>query len=592
MRSIFPPIKTKPTFKLDFSLIPAGIILLEVSVTLTEVLKIHSGTTFNLLLLRAIHTIALLLLIAATERLLHKNNIYEAGYKGLWALGITLAGLSEVFREVLTYFIDVKLDLSSHRFFIVLIQGIFWIPVLIIVGGQLSEIFRVFKEYEKRLLTNTRKIIRQSPRFKNFQESIEEKIRRELREHSSDLKLALDNIESTNTNLVAKNNLAQPLLKGNALRALSLKLDNESNTKEEVSLFGQNIHSVAILSKQFKLMYNWMARNHPLSPWVYTTIFTVLVAPTFINFFTISRFIFAFPPLFISVFLLSNQINWILRKSGKYCVAQSNLLIVLIGFLPFIENQIGQRIYYIEETDFPFFLSGVLFPLGYYFYVRFLQITQPGAISSISNDELEASPALQKTVSKMVTEEFTQAISHRWAIYIHGKILTRLAATSLKLEQSVNKNDTDTFNTTLENIQIILQNPTKDFDNDFGSLESEVLSRLDPWNGLINVSLDIHPDVAKISNPKVRDFGEAIEEVISNSVRHGGSQNISVKVTPKGDTEIFILVVDDAVNAIPLIQTRIGLGTRILNLVSDGRWSISHQQSRTSFHMTMSIYEN
>jgi two-component sensor histidine kinase len=144
----------------------------------------------------------------------------------------------------------------------------------------------------------------------------------------------------------------------------------------------------------------------------------------------------------------------------------------------------------------------------------------------------------------------------------------------------------------LENIQLILQNPTKDFDNDFGNLESEVLSRLDPWTGLINVSLDIHPEVATITNPKVRDFGEAIEEIISNSVRHGGSQNISVKVTPIGDSELFVLVTDDAVNPLPLVQSRIGLGTKILNLVSDGRWAISHNQSKTTFHMTMSIYEN
>jgi len=592
MRSIFPSIKSKPKFPLDFSLIPAGIVLLEVSVTLTEVLKIRSGTTFNLLLMRAIHTIALLLLIALTERLLHKFKIFEAGYMGLWALGVTLAGLSEIIRILLTFAIDIQPDIATHRFFIVLIQGFFWIPVLVIVGGQLSQIFQVFKEYEKRLITNTRKNIRLSPRFKNIQEAIEDKIRKDLQKESNLLYLSLQDSASETSSIKSHNEIIQPLLKGSALRALSLRLDNESNLKDEKSLFGQNIHSVSILAKQFKLMYNWMAKNHPLSPWVYTTIFTVLVAPSFINFFTFLRFITAFPPLFITVFLLSNLINKILKKSGKYCIAQSNLLLILIGFLPFLENRIGQRIFYLEETDFPFLLSGVLFPLGYYFYMRFLQITQPGAISGISNDELEASPALQKTVSKLITQEFTQAISHRWAIYIHGKILTRLAATSLKLEQSVNNNDSETFHKTLENIQLILQNPTKDFDNDFGNLESEVLSRLDPWTGLINVSLDIHPEVATITNPKVRDFGEAIEEIISNSVRHGGSQNISVKVTPIGDSELFVLVTDDAVNPLPLVQSRIGLGTKILNLVTDGRWAISHNQSKTTFHMTMSIYEN
>lgn len=592
MSAIFPPFKNKPRFALDFSLIPAGIVLLEVSVTLTEVLKIHSGTTFDLLLLRAIHTISLLLLIWITERFLHKLKIYEAGYKGLWTLGLILAGLSEIFREILTYLMTVELDLPSHRYFIVLIQGLFWIPVLIIVGGRLSEIFRVFKDYEKRLITNTRINIRLSPRFKNIQESIQDKIRKDLLELSGHLNRSLQEAETNTKELSARNEAVQPMLKGTALRGLSLKLDSQSNSDMEKSIFGQNMHSLGVLAKQFKLMYIWMAKNHPLSPWVYTIIFTVLITPSFVNFFTLSRFFVAFPPLVLSSFLISLWINKILKKSGKYCVAQSNLLILLIGFLPFIENQIGQKIDYSKDTNFPFFLTGILFPVGYYFYIRFLQITQPGAISSIASDKLEASPALQKTVSKIITEEFTQAISHRWAIFIHGKILTRLAATSLKLEQSVLIEDSQTFNKTLQDIQGTLQNPTKDFDNDFSNLESEVLSRLDPWNGLITITLDIHPDILNISNPKVRDFGEAIEEIVSNSVRHGGSQNISVKVTPIGDRDIFILVTDDAVNPLPLVQSRIGLGTKILNLVSDGRWSISHGNSRTTFHMTMSIYEN
>lgn len=589
MRSIFPPVKSKPKFALDFSLIPAGIVLLEVSVTLTEALKIHPGTLFNLLLLRAIHTIALISLAFFAEKILKKLKVASVGYRGLWILGLILALLSELFREILTQFIDVQLDLSSHRYLIVLIQGLFWIPVLVIVGGQLTEIFKVFKEYEKRLIINTRINIRNSPRFQNIQEAIEDKIRKELIRESDILHTGLKNSNNLELSLDLRNQGVQPLLKGVSLRALSLKLENESNTASETSVFGQNMHSLSILAKQFKLLYNWMAKKHPLSSWVYTILFTVLIAPSFINFFTIKRILIAWPPLFLVTLLLSKLIVKILKSEREHTIALSNFLIILIGFLPFMENKIGQIYSYSEDTNFPFFLTGILFPFGYYFYIRFLQITQPAAISSITNDELQASPALQKTVSKIIVQEFTQAISHRWAIYIHGKILTRLAATSLKLEQAVALNDQATFDSALDEIEEILKNPTRDFENGFGTVESEILSRLDPWNGLIEIALSIVPEIASISNPRVRDLGEVIEEIVSNSVRHGGSQIINVEVTQLVHPDIQIVVSDDAQNPLPFVSSRIGLGTKILNLVSDGRWTIFHENSKTTVKLTMSL---
>ena len=48
---------------------------------------------------------------------------------------------------------------------------------------------------------------------------------------------------------------------------------------------------------------------------------------------------------------------------------------------------------------------------------------------------------------------------------------------------------------------------------------------------------------------------------------------------------------DDAVNPLPISQSRIGLGTKILNLVTDGRWSISHLDGKTTVDLSMSLLE-
>jgi two-component sensor histidine kinase len=182
-------------------------------------------------------------------------------------------------------------------------------------------------------------------------------------------------------------------------------------------------------------------------------------------------------------------------------------------------------------------------------------------------------------------------MSHQWATFIHGKILTRLAATSLKLEQAFVNDDTNNFEVGLANIKSLLSDPTREFEQNIFDLKTEISSRLDPWDGLITIKVKIDPELADISNERVRDLGEVIEEIISNSVRHGGSQNISINITSITHPDIVIHIEDDGVNPLPLSPSRIGLGTKILNLVSDGRWSISRTDLKTTVELKMSLLE-
>jgi two-component sensor histidine kinase len=236
-------------------------------------------------------------------------------------------------------------------------------------------------------------------------------------------------------------------------------------------------------------------------------------------------------------------------------------------------------------------ISAVFYPLGFFVYMRFIQIIQPEAISAIKGDEIYASPALKSAISKIVKDEFKQSMSHQWATFIHGKILTRLAATSLKLEQAVSNNDVESFESGLKNIELVLEDPTREFEQNILTLKSEISSRLDPWDGLISIKIAIDSALENVSNQRVKDLGEVIEEIISNSVRHGGSQNISINITSTLHPDIHVQIEDDAVNPLPSVPSRIGLGTKILNLVSDGRWSISHVDAKTTVKLTMSLLE-
>jgi two-component sensor histidine kinase len=180
-------------------------------------------------------------------------------------------------------------------------------------------------------------------------------------------------------------------------------------------------------------------------------------------------------------------------------------------------------------------------------------------------------------------------LAHRWAIYIHGKILTRLAASALKLEMAAQVNDISTYKTTVESLKSLLSHPTLEFDNESGDLQSQIASRLDPWLGLLEIDLFIEPSLHTLNNHRVLSVGEVIEEIVSNSMRHGRAHKISLRVMKQGERDIHITAVDDGDTPPPEQPTRYGLGTTIFNLVSDGTWSITRVASHTEFNLVMSI---
>jgi two-component sensor histidine kinase len=221
--------------------------------------------------------------------------------------------------------------------------------------------------------------------------------------------------------------------------------------------------------------------------------------------------------------------------------------------------------------------------------MEFLQILRPRALSLIQEDKLEASPALQRKVAQQVNSEFLRNLSHQWAVYIHGKILTRLAAFALKLETDSDANSVVAFDETVQALISLLSAPDSEFEHTPTDLETEISSRLKPWIGLLDISLSIDPDLKSIQNPRVRDLGEVIEELISNSIRHGKAKRINLRVTRLDQKDIEIAASDDATIAPSKDFQNIGLGTRIFNLASDGRWSIQRVGHATHFKLTMGI---
>jgi len=595
MRSLFPSIKRKPVFNLDFSLAYIGIIFLGFSIAGTELFQLYPENKSEIIQIRLLHTIYLMGSVFLIQVVLKKIAKNSTGYIGLAVIGLVLAIPSLFVRVLLmkSYGLISNSQLLPYfleQLSIVLVQAFFWIPVVIILGSQRSKIFAAFKDYEKRLVISARKSIRQSAEFAQLKKRVDQDYKEELNMHSNLLLNSITYGDNSKLDLKDRNEIIQRYLKANTLRELSRSLNQKSEAITINSKFDQDMHSLDLISKQFNILYNFVARKEPLPAWVYTVLSFVLVLPNYIHFFNTEQLLLS-TPAYLVIHLIAIQITRTLRRGGKYAILQANLLTLLIGFLPFIEMQMFMVFLPKEAIEFPMVVIAFFYPLGFFVYMRFIQIIQPEAIYAITNDEIYASQALNAAVSKIVKDEFKQSMSHQWATYIHGKILTRLAATSLKLEQAVGNNDLESFDSGLKNLKAILEDPTKEFEQNLMNLKNEIASRLDPWEGLITLKLSVDPTLEGIRNDRVKDLGEVIEEVISNSVRHGGAQNISISVTSSTHPDVELLIVDDSINPLPQIPARVGLGTKILNLVSDGRWSISHVDAKTTVKLTMSLLD-
>ena len=596
MRTIFPPLKTKPVFVLDFSLTYVGIIFLGLSIAGTELFKLYPENKLEIVMIRLIHTIFMFALVYLTQSIFRARKVSTTGYFGLAVIGLWLAIPSLLVRVLLMEEFNLIADSQvvpyfTEQFLISLLHAFFWIPVAIILGGQRNKIIEAFKEYEKRLVISARKNIRNSEDFYEVKKNVDLSFRDELIMHASQLLNSLTFSDDKEISLKERNEIMQRYLKGNTLREFSQRLNQKSEILVSNSKFEQDMRSLNLIRKQFNILYNFTARNAPVPAWVYTLLTFALMLPNYINFFSLRQVLITLPALLV-IQLIAIQINKTLRQGGKYAILQTNFLTLLIGLLPFIEMILFSTFVPDLTEKFPIAIIGVFYPLGFYVYMRFIQIIQPAAIKAIKGDEIYASTSLKEAISNIVKGEFKQSMSHQWATFIHGKILTRLAATSLKLEQAVTNNDTNSFEIGLADIALVLSEPTREFEQKAVDLKTEISSRLDPWEGLISIKIKIDHALADISNERVKDLGEVIEEIISNSVRHGGSQNISINITSTIHPDIHVQIEDDAVNPLPSVPSRIGLGTKILNLVSDGRWSISHVDAKTTVKLTMSLLES
>lgn len=578
-----------PKYAIDFALVPAAIILIEFSVFITQLSNGTSISLPNLIFTRIIHTVLMVLTSQLVSQAFIRNKKTEVKFRTLAITGIVVMAFGDLTHSLLAATFDIELVSLYRRIGIILIQGGLWFPAFIIIGGNRKEILHQFKDYVNRLIVVTRSRSRTSPEFKEIQRNIQDQIKNEFYAACASLKELIKNEVNSGQSLSQQYAAIKPNLVGENLRNLSRKLESTTTSNSGKSLVDKNGNKVLFFIQEFSHLYGSITRSSPLQASSYALVLIALSTPLLINFYSVMQFLITYPILVITVFALAQLV--VKAQSGfSYAPLRTgSILVIFTGLLPYVFSLAGQTVNFGPEEPFPTLVGVIALPLTYFVCMEVFQVLRPSALSLVRNDKLIASDALQNKVKEVAIDDFSKYLYQQWAVFIHGKILTRLAATSLKLQVAARTEDTQSFNATLQSLFNLLSTPDADFEEESTDLETEVTSRLVHWRGLLQINVHINQELKSLRSERVKNVGEVIEELISNSNRHGKAKKIDLRIVRSEGNNIEIIAIDNALIPPANPPVKLGLGTRIFNLVSDGRWYIKRVGLFTEFKLTMTM---
>ncbi len=190
-------------------------------------------------------------------------------------------------------------------------------------------------------------------------------------------------------------------------------------------------------------------------------------------------------------------------------------------------------------------------------------------------DALVASAAREKLTIGLAEVEIA-LVSRQWAQYIHGSLQSQLLAVAGLLENSSLKGDTRSREVAIDAAHNLLNsNFTVKEEFEVRDLEEESEFRCRQWADLIefDVTCLVTRDLPGIP---VNRFGDAVEEAITNAVRHGGAtmMQIDMRINEAGNLQCTFTD-----NGKGMSDTCVhGFGSAIFTGVTGGNWSRTNRE--------------
>jgi hypothetical protein len=581
---------------LDLSMAPIFMVLALVPNTIVDYQAKHDGSDYllKLFLVKTSALVVWLTILKFMQAVFLKKSPREINLFILGALGAVIGAIAGAYVHYLSLAVGLPVDNTTfvRRLISTSIIGFSWLPVTVVLSSSFNRIRNLSAELESATYTKLRQKFKNSGFFQSYISKLNSSIERKLILTTENINNKISELSSTPEITIQNIEQIIQVLETRELRNLSNELENKISLPKPRSYQLKVSRFFRFLS--FILQSIFMSfKTSPLNPKIFTYIVTICTIGIAIRRnqsvpVTLEYGLFVGSLTFACSYIL--VLAWKLKN--KIYIYFAIFFTALNIYAPIeISRYLDGRHFKFTEIS-----GGKYFPLlwGTLILVCLLLGHMGNASINASRNIFNFNKfnnILSAIENEMIHDQ-DNLINHKWAIHIHGKVQTRLSTSVLAIRQALASNNVDSVISTLNSIQSLLMEPSAGIVAIHRGLQKEVISRLAPWEGLLESDFIIDQSLLDADGVPVQVIGDVIEEIVSNSSRHGGATEIRIEIWRMGSKKLLIRAEDNAINPPPISRLKgRGVGTSIFNTASDGRWSLKRdvRRAKTVFEIRIDL---
>jgi len=191
----------------------------------------------------------------------------------------------------------------------------------------------------------------------------------------------------------------------------------------------------------------------------------------------------------------------------------------------------------------------------------FLLLSLTFTVAKAQSDyRIELISILQKNLERDSTLAEDSQIAEQYAKYLHGDIQSTLSAAQMQLQTASDSDDLTLGKATIEKLASVLRRDHHDYViGDAISPFAKFQQIIDAWEGIATISIDI--EEGDLYDTSLLKVNQVLEELVSNSIRHGKATEISVVVEKKDHGIIRVSYAD---NGNEMQRGQAGLGSSLV----------------------------
>lgn len=278
----------------------------------------------------------------------------------------------------------------------------------------------------------------------------------------------------------------------------------------------------------------------------------------------------------ISLLVLYYLYNYFYTKFKSKALVNSLALFLALLFPIFASRILASRFGIIELHRLGEFVGLLWF---------FFLLLSFGAALAVSKYHEEIMNVLRNQLNDLISEAHTKEsdeVSARFAKYLHGEVQSELLSASMLLNQAAKEKNSRIGRRGIEKTaEILRRDHSKYVVGEKLTPEARMQKIVDAWAGIADVKIDLVGS-GIISEDRSSSLSDVIEELVSNSIRHGGASEISVSVSSSSNS----LAVTYQDNGARRGEGKPGLGSSLLkSLTRNVKISDSKVGSVVTFQM-------